>query len=362
MGTAEEIKNWSPDEINDYVLGRLDPKMAHQLEKDMMDDPFLQEAVEGYELGGGGLDAGGLNRKWDAQNQGAADSGQGILGGVAVGTVVVLALGIAWTIFQHKEVDLMAEQVQEAMVESRELEVNYEDSLQIMEIQLAIPIAEKEEIKAVQTILEQEEIKKLEVQQREEEGIIEPLTPLGVEDQKKTIEKKIISPEPEIFYSHDLKLADYRSDYKEELFLKGDFLGGTAAVYEREDNSLTQIAEIQRVGYEELMAEAMLKFAQRDYKPALVLLTRLEKKHPNDVNAAFYGGLCYYNLSKWKKADVRFRRAQNHPRKVFDQESEWYLALSLLKQMKNDRAESLLKEIVENEGFYAEKAAVLLGP
>ncbi len=45
---------------------------------------------------------------------------------------------------------------------------------------------------------------------------------------------------------------------------------------------------------------------------------------------------------------------------VFDQEGEWYLALSLRKQEDFERANVILEGIVEKEGFYAEKARALL--
>lgn len=46
------MKNNYPDSltIQQYLEGKLDPDMAHQLERQALDDPFLWEALEGYSV------------------------------------------------------------------------------------------------------------------------------------------------------------------------------------------------------------------------------------------------------------------------------------------------------------------------
>jgi len=141
----------------------------------------------------------------------------------------------------------------------------------------------------------------------------------------------------------------------------GDFLHGVEAVYEADSEEMRQTSEIRTVNYESIMTTALSQFEKRDYKATLLTLKRVFKKHPNDVNVAFYSGLSYYNLGKWEKANRQFRRAMAHPQRVFDQEAEWYLALSLQNQEKIAHSQTILKRIVEKEGFYAQKARALLG-
>lgn len=362
MGTYDDIGNWSVKDLNDYALGKMNPSRRQDLESEMLDNPFLEQAVQGYVASEGMLANAGLNHKWDAI-QGETDSVTvaGIYAPLAIGAGIIIVLGIAWTFFQKSEVNEMAEEVQESMLETINLQEFYADSLYYMDIQLARPINEKEEIKPEIAIKAQSELKVFEQELRELREGPSLLQPFGSDSVNEVLGKELKTSVPEVFFVYGLKLADYREDYEDELFFQGDFLSITAAQYKHENKGITQVSEIKRVAYESIMSEAMMNFSRRKYKETLVILTRIEKKHPNDVNAAFYGGLCYYNLSKWQKADLRFRLAKNHPRRVFGQEAQWYLALSLIRQQRIDKTELILKEIVKNKGFYAEKAAVLLG-
>ncbi|MBX3238625.1 MAG: carboxypeptidase-like regulatory domain-containing protein [Chitinophagaceae bacterium] len=48
MPGSNHIKKYSSDDIERYVSGKMTPAEMYALEKDMQDDPFLAEAVEGY--------------------------------------------------------------------------------------------------------------------------------------------------------------------------------------------------------------------------------------------------------------------------------------------------------------------------
>ena len=79
------------------------------------------------------------------------------------------------------------------------------------------------------------------------------------------------------------------------------------------------------------------------------------------MNAHFYGGLAYFNLNRQKKAASYLSVAQKHDLSVFDQEAQYYRALSLIKAKKISAARYVLKNIVDKDSFYSSQALELLG-
>ncbi|NND95269.1 MAG: hypothetical protein HKN45_10410 [Flavobacteriales bacterium] len=362
MKTDRTENIWTEKDFESYRSGEMSNADKHSFESDLLDDPFLSDAYEGYMSSARQWSTEALNEKW--ANAKRVDvvkpSSKGIVGPLLMGLAGVFVIVIAWSLYQQAEIDRMSAKLNQSLVENQNVAELYRDSLDILEIELAQNIIESEEIGPEITKSEQAEIKVFEQEISKRTAPPAPIDRLGVDSFSEKRSQYIEEPVPAVFYLQDLKLADYRSNYGEELFLRGDFITGTEAIYETQKNELRQIPEILMLDYSSIMNEAMVRFNERDYRNTLVILRRIEKKHPNDVNAAFYGGLCYYNLGKWSYADKRFRRAWAHHRKVFDQEAEWYLALSLRKQEKFSSSEAILKTIVDKEGFYAEKARALL--
>jgi tetratricopeptide (TPR) repeat protein len=358
MEAEDQIGSWTASQLSDYINGRMSVGDVHRLERDMLDDPFLDEAVEGYIGTGTGPDMQVLEEKWKARK--TAGNGGSILSFIALGVAVLAFIAIGTMLFQETEIEGMADHVSQSMEETRVQGQIYSDSLEVMEIQLARIIVADKEIRPEATKEAQSAIKQQEEIREEQEQRMAPpkaLPPLGFDSILDKQDKKVVKePKPEVFYLHDFKLADHRPEYETELYIQGEWMSGTAARYEREQNGVIQIPDIVQVDYEGILSEAMAFFANRDYKSCLLVLKRIEKRHPNDANVAFYGGLCYYNLSKWSKADVYFRRALSHPIRVFDQESRWSLVLSLIDQEKFERARYHLRIIIEEREFYAERA------
>lgn len=364
METDYQIGSWTAQQISDYVHGRMANADAHRMERDMLEDPFLSDAVEGNSSVGVGPDMDSLERKWKVKSD-AKSGGNNVLSSVAIGIVVLAVIGMGVMFFQQREVQDMALEVGEAMEETRALEQVYADSLEVMEIQLAHVIVAEKEIRPEETRQAQAAIKEIQEAESQHENQVrleapDALKPLSYSNEVAQDELEVKEPAPKLFYLHDLKMADHRAEYEDERYIQGEWMSGTAAKYERERNGTAQIPDIVQLDYEGILSEAMTYFAQRDYKSALLVLKRVEKRHLNDANVAFYGGLCYYNLSKWSKADIRFRRALDHPSRVFDQEARWYLALSLIDQKKIERARYHLRSIIDKDEFYASRAKELL--
>ena len=113
---------------------------------------------------------------------------------------------------------------------------------------------------------------------------------------------------------------------------------------------------IKYIPYKDFLMEGLTKFAKNDYKGALGHLLTIQQQYPDDVNASFYSGLCYYNLGKTRQAITMFDKTIGNSISTFKEESEWYKSLSLLEDGKKSDAKELMKKIESEGGFY-EKAA-----
>jgi len=67
--------------------------------------------------------------------------------------------------------------------------------------------------------------------------------------------------------------------------------------------------------------------------------------------------MCLYNLSEYNQAESRFVKLQNVPFGNFSEEANWYLLHVYQKTKKEAAFSSLRNSMVEQGGFYAQRAA-----
>jgi len=140
-----------------------------------------------------------------------------------------------------------------------------------------------------------------------------------------------------------------------------DFDPGTRVYHESRQESEPEIlAPYIEVDYTEFLEEAMLAFSKNNYKGALKDFKIILKHYPDDVNAHFYGGLCYYNLGKMDRAEAYFLFAERNGINAFDEEAKYYRAQVYMQDKEWDKAKTVLKQIINDEGFYATAAIKLL--
>lgn len=111
-----------------------------------------------------------------------------------------------------------------------------------------------------------------------------------------------------------------------------------------------------KVPYMNLLNKSIVDFSKEDYKLALLHFDEILSSYPDDANALFYGAMCLYNLQEYGQAEGRFVKLQNIPFANFREEGNWYL-LHVYQQTKKEAAfSSLRNSIIEEKGFYAQKA------
>lgn len=164
------------------------------------------------------------------------------------------------------------------------------------------------------------------------------------------------------------KVVDYTYEYslqeEQEFDKKQKVLQNTPPQYpnkqakaESEKDSEKEILEIT---YRQTLENAIQLYDKQKYADALLQFKLILGKHPSDVNALFYGALCQYYLKKYTEAHTALDKTIAHPFDFFYQEAKWYKAQTYVHQNETKKAKTLLKEIVETNGFYKNQATELL--
>ncbi|MES2760943.1 MAG: CDC27 family protein [Bacteroidota bacterium] len=165
-----------------------------------------------------------------------------------------------------------------------------------------------------------------------------------------------------VIFIDNLKVTNYRLYYfKQSEAINLSINTGVAAQYESK-------ADIQRPSMNssntylahKVIRKAMRLFNSGDLANCIEELTILYNYNKDDANAQFYLGMCYYQLGKYAVAQTYFQKNLGNANNIFHQESEFYEALCLLNTKQVDEASGQLKNIVNNKGFYSQRAQEII--
>ena len=168
----------------------------------------------------------------------------------------------------------------------------------------------------------------------------------------------------EIFL-YDLKLIDYRA-YRSKPTIKSKQLIMNSTPANKEDKYSKEEFEdesswkIIDIPYIEYIEKSMEIFATGNDKKALSRFEIILNTYPTDINANFYGGLCYFNLGEYKKAQIIFEKCINSEFINFSEEVDWYLAKSYLANNEKEKAKVILNKIQSQKGYYSKQATQLI--
>lgn len=183
---------------------------------------------------------------------------------------------------------------------------------------------------------------------------LEPL-PTVIENREVAISKQKQAKE---IYFHQLKAIDY-SAYREKpsIQIEQIILSGTPANLEDpseiQEDPQTKLVSIPYMDY---LNKTMGFINKGKWKQALSRLEEIIAAYPDDVNARFYAGWCYYNLQQYPEACTSFSVCLQLEFSNFNEEATWYLALSRLANGEKTEARLLFQEIKEQKGYYAKQA------
>ncbi|MEX1000968.1 MAG: hypothetical protein WDZ35_02525 [Crocinitomicaceae bacterium] len=351
--------------ISRYFEGKMGETEKHALEAEALNDPFLYEAMEGFSAHPEGL------KRVKKLKRDQRASSRSFFGSRTLSVLLVVCVVYVITLFvfpnkneETKETISQNQTEEQPPFQDADIIRNSIDSLE--------PIRIEEQVKGEEIAKNKKEIQIAQNQPTEEEKeIIEidyiPELPENDSIAPEKIFHKKINYAPST-YMEDLYVVDYTrlNRKKKDITYTRFELSGLSARYENEssknENDLVE-KEIE-VPYTEYLEGAMYRFSHEHYKKALNRFLTILEQYPEDLNALFYGGHCYYNLGEYDKAEVFFRKELKHEQTAnfiaFRQESKWYLSKTLLKIGRKKEAKQLLEEIISEGQFYSKKAIELL--
>lgn len=163
------------------------------------------------------------------------------------------------------------------------------------------------------------------------------------------------------YYLYDYKVVDYTIEYQnEEDFKKLAETDATPVDYVNKEQKAEAEKSLEQTvvkeTYKDVLERAIINFKKLAYKEALVDFEMILAKHPKDVNALFYGALSEYNLKNYKRALSKLDAVLKNPQIEFNQEAKWNKALALIELKETSKAKILLQQIIDEKGFYQQRA------
>lgn len=351
--------------LRKYYNGQLSDLEKNTLEQQAQDDPFLREAMDGFDEHPGGFNE--FSARHIRSNNGSGKTF--LIAAIAIallgGTVAVMS-----NYFPTEEKETTA------MVDSDTLEGDYVEvevlRTELKTLKVAIPEEQITAAEIVQNKLKIEQKGPLEGTAEEEES--QPVidhSPIHIEEDDNQLEEEEFQPVDDnqgqrlensapATYLHDIYVVDYREikRTKTDISYKRYDLPGTSANVENDEVSQDEdlVERDVHVPYIEYLSGAMEYFGMGRYKQALNRYKTIQEQYKTDINAYFYGGLCYFNMRKFQKALTSFDQVLDHELNAFKEEAKWYKAKTLLKLKREDEARDCLDQIIIQGGFYLEDA------
>ena len=161
-------------------------------------------------------------------------------------------------------------------------------------------------------------------------------------------------------YIQDFKVVDYRYYRSRPTSnVNKEILTGTPANSEISTNTTKESDNIIEIAYVNFLGKSLKYFGQNKFKDALNRFDLILETYPDDVNALFYSALCHYNQNQFNLCEKRLIELKNSKFTNFDEEQEWYLLLTYYSLHKDQQFIELKTQIVEAGGFYSKQAAKL---
>ncbi len=344
------------DTLERYAQGLLSAEECHEVELHLERDPLLREALEGLMAPGAVEAARSLHRPPPSAGPGRWP--------VRILAGALLVGGTLFTVWQAQRgpkphtgpvAAVDAPQVVPAAVESTLKVVDQELEVLAQRPALPEPEADREENfrqpAAAKGGTARASVDRLEVQ---------PTVP-GSAPERPTARKPAGGNRTsrQLVFLHGMKLV-----HPSELpWAQTDVQGSPGSPANSEQASRDRIPSGPAARpYLDLMDEAMGAFARNEHRRALDDLYFILGQHPDDVNAQFYAGLACYHLGLYPRAAKLLRAAAGNPVDSFNEEAEWYGALTMERMEGSEAARPAFERIASEGGFYAEQARRRLVP
>ncbi len=353
------------ERIQLYFSGKLSDQEKFELEKEALDDPFLQDAMDGFSANQDAI------AYFDSHLKRKNNRWKSYFG---LGVVTVLVIALLIVNYQKNDPpvqntestnELISEQPEttEQPIVQKEIEM-IPDSIEKLHV-----IDQKDRIvsQVLASDFSSNEVYPDNPQQEPiDENILINIDTLDIEEHEPEMivnNNSTTKDYPYVYY-YDLAVVDYRRyENRTKTISKITYeLSGLSAANESEEkkNETHMVEKVVKISYMDYLEETIYYFSKDKYKSALKRLNVISKQYNNDLNAFFYGGLCYYNLGDFETALSKFNLITKLGDVPFKEEASWYKVKTLLKLNQVEEAKKLLTDIIAYKGFYADEAMALL--
>ena len=109
-----------------------------------------------------------------------------------------------------------------------------------------------------------------------------------------------------------------------------------------------------------LLNKAATAYENKNYTEAEETFIQLAQKYPDNNDYKFYLAITQLRNNKTKESINTFNTLYQLDNDfAYYEETRWYMALAFVKQNKKTKAKNILKELIEYEGYYFDKAYLL---
>ncbi len=342
--------------LRKYISGEASSDEAHWLESRALSDPFLAEAIEGYENNPTAIHTVDRLRK-RIDRKSATNGSWWIVPGILVVTTVLIWMMLGSQSDDQPVTKQLTQEMPAEEVEQTEepivVESKVTDSSMTFTVKEPVELPRKNDQRAES--VNEEYVRKTPAPEplRKEEP--SPVTsPTKSADDR----EPMVAGAP-IYHLLDYKMVDYRGIRTSNSW-KVSFtpdLGTPASMQTKDDKTIITLNDTKEIAYVDYLEETMELFALARYKKAMNRFNTILEHFPDDANGLFYGGMCARELNRHETSISYLRMSKDLSIPTFKAESEFYLAKELLEIQEDSEACELLQHIQAQEGFYAKRAA-----
>ncbi len=341
--------------IEKYVLGKMNPAQKNIFEKQALNNPFLQDAIEGYEANHNGLKYFKKHLKFKYKKSQLLNYMLlSLLGFLFIVGVFVWKYNSS---INHQTITKTNHSLFKNTYKNNEIEVLP------LELDTLSRIESKQQIKHQDIITTQNKKEKFNQTQNSNQNnqIIHLLDVDEPEEQDviHLIDTHKVKVYPFIYF-YDIAVVDYtKYENRTQIMQKTTYeLSGLEAAYE--NNQVKQSSNLVEkkidVPYMEYLEEAIYYFSKNKYKNALKRFQVINQQYNNDLNALFYGGLSNYNLGRFDVALKDFTKIINLNQNPFYEDALWYRAKTYMQLNQKSNAKSDLENLALISNYYQKQA------
>ena len=353
MSTSSNHNSTNLEKVESYVSGDMTASEKNNFEKEMVDNSFLQDAVDGFSSTPNSIDY------FNSKLRNKSNSKYYIIGISLISMLLISS--IFWKVNEQESIQIVSQEfTQPIEIEILPIEI---ESLQVISKQdeiTTVILAEKNKVRPIENTITETELKK---------DFTLEIVELSIPDDEE-FEDEIIQTVVKVkinypfTYYNDLAVVDYRRyENREKSIAKTTYVySGVGANYEGESskNKSEFTEKTVQVSYMAYLEESMWYFSKAKYKNALKRFDVISIQYKADLNALFYGGLSNYNLGRFTFALTNFESITNLEETPFYEEALWYKVKTKIKLGQFKSAKLDLETIISDRGFYTKQAMELI--